>query len=209
MKVLAIGGHGDDIEFGCGGTLFKKREKDEDLRLYMGVVTLNAVDPIETPTRIAEGREAGTRLGGNLLTGSDEFVVCDLPHKPVIELVDGWVSEISPDEIFVHWKKDSNQDHVLIARAVFAATRRSSVSVFMYESMTSIEFTPTIFVDITAQMKKKEKLLRLFASQQTRDRRMKGFDLIKRMHAAARYHGVIASMECCEGFVPYRVTKKW
>ncbi len=209
MKILAIGAHGDDIEIGCGGTLFKKRECDPNLKLYMAVMTLNTVEPGNTAVRRKEEKEAAGMLDAELVTGPVDFVESRLEFRPVLQLLDGWLEDIKPDEIFMHWKNDSHQDHAVVARAVFAAARRSSASVFMYESMTSIAFSPTIFVDITSQMERKAELLSLFASQATEERMANGFDLIKRMRAAARYHGVVANMECAEGFIPYRITKEY
>ena len=209
MKILAIGAHGDDIEIGCGGTLLKKRERDPNLELYMAVVTLNAVEPGNTAVRRKEEKEAVKMLGAEFITGPVDFVESRLEFRPVLQLLDGWLEDIRPDEIFVHWENDSHQDHAVVARAVFAATRRWSASVFMYESMTSITFSPTIFVDVTSQIERKSELLDCFASQVTEERMADGFDLTKRMRAATRYHGVVANMECAEGFIPYRITKEY
>lgn len=209
MKVLAIGAHGDDIEIGCGGTLLKKRERDPDAKLYMTVATLNTVEPGNTAVRREEEERAAKMLGAELVTGPADFVESRLEFRPILQLLDRWLEEIGPDEIFVHWENDSHQDHIIVARAVFAATRRTRASVFMYESMTSIAFSPTIFVDVTPQMARKAELIDCFVSQVTEERMADGFDLTKRMHAAARYHGVVANMECAEGFIPYRITKEY
>jgi len=209
MKILAVGAHGDDIEIGCGGTLLKKREYCPNLELYMAVMTLNTVDPKNTAVRREEEKKVAKILGAELISGPADFVESRLEFRPVLQLLDGWLEDIGPDEIFVHWENDSHQDHMIVARAVFAATRRLSASVFMYESMTSISFLPTIFVDVTSQMERKAELLSCFASQITEKRMVDGFDLIKRMRATTRYHGVVANMECAEGFIPYRVTKEY
>lgn len=203
MRILAIGAHPDDIEYGCGGTLLKAMEEaEEKTDIYLGILAKAGNDRADEQMR----SKKRLRVKDLLLA---KFEDMKLERWSVIQVLDKWIESIRPTEIFVHWQRDSHQDHECAAMALFAATRRSEASIYMYESVTSIQFAPTIFADIKKQMKKKEGLIKCYRSQITEDKIKGGFDLIRRVRAMAEYHGVMGNLECAEGFSPYRIIRRF
>lgn len=203
MRILAIGAHPDDIEYGCGGTLLKAAEESkEKVDIYLGILT----KPDKKRT-IEQMRSKKKMQAKDLLIA--EFEDTKLEKRPVIQILDAWIDSIQPTEIFTHWWKDSHQDHECVSGALVAAVRRSNANVYMYESVTSIRFAPTIFVDIKKQMKKKERLIQCYKSQITEDKIKDGFDLIRHIKAMAKYQGMMGNLECAEGFSPYRIIKRF
>lgn len=202
MRILALGAHPDDVEYGCGGTLLKTMEEKKGwLEVYLGILTK------PDKKRIAEQICSRKKMQAKDLLFAG-FEDTQLEKRDVIQVLDMWISHICPDEIFVHWWADSHQDHVCVAKALFAAVRRSKASVYMYESVSSIQFVPTVFVDIEKQMKRKEGLIRCHRSQITEDKIKSGFDLIRCAKAMAVYQGIIGNLNCAEGFSPYRIIKE-
>ena len=64
MKILAIGAHPDDIEFGCGGTLIKYGLKGHDI--YLLVMTEGGMGGNQVERR-KEQEEAAQLLGAREL----------------------------------------------------------------------------------------------------------------------------------------------
>ena len=202
MRILAIGAHPDDVEYGCGGTLLKAAEEAKGkVDIYLGILTKSS------KRRMAEQMKSLKRMQGSGVWCA-KFEDTKLEKRSVIQILDKWIEVVCPTEIYVHWWMDSHQDHECVSKALFAAVRRSDASVYMYESVTSIHFVPTVFVDIKKQMKRKEELIRCHKSQITEDKIKSGFDLIRRVRAMAEYQGVMGNLECAEGFSPYRIIKR-
>lgn len=203
MRILAIGAHPDDIEYGCGGTLLKaKEESEERVDVYLGILTK------PSKKRMGEQERSKKKMQATELLFA-EFEDTKLEKQSVIQVLDMWIDFIRPTEIFTHWWRDSHQDHECVGKALFAAVRRSTANVYMYESVTSIQFIPTVFVDIEEQMKRKEGLIRCHRSQVMDDKVKSGFDLIRRTRAMAEYQGVMGNLECAEGFSPYRIIRRF
>ena len=66
MRVLAIGAHPDDIEFGCGGTLLRHRLAGDAITLL--VMTTGEQGP-DGDLRTREQEQAATLLGADLRWG--------------------------------------------------------------------------------------------------------------------------------------------
>lgn len=203
MRILAISAHPDDVEYGCGGTLLKTvEESEEKVDIYLGILTK------PDKKRATEQMCSKEKMQAKDLLMA-EFEDTKLEKRSVIQALDKWIESVHPTEIFIHWWQDSHQDHECASKALFAAVRRSDANVYMYESVTSIHFVPTVFVDIGRQMRRKEELIRCHRSQITEDKIKSGFDLIRRVRAMAEYQGVMGNLECAEGFSPYRVIKRF
>lgn len=203
MRILAISAHPDDIEYGCGGTLLKAvEESKEKVDIYLAILT--KPDKKRATEQMCSKKKMQAK---DLLIA--EFENTKLEKRSVIQALDKWIESVHPTEIFIHWWRDSHQDHECASKALFAAVRRSDASVYMYESVTSIHFVPTIFVDIRRQMRRKEELIQCHRSQITEDKIKSRFDLIRRVRAMAEYQGVMGNLECAEGFSPYRVIKRF
>ncbi len=147
MRVLAFGAHPDDIEVGMGGTIARYSKNKHD------VIMVIATIPNKRKIRRKEAENAAQILGAELL-------ILDIdPNRMIFsrELVrrlDEVIQEYSPDIVYTHWNHDSHQDHVAIANAVIAATRKNNCSLYMYEQtipggIVPYGFRAQSFVDIS------------------------------------------------------------
>ena len=147
MRALAFGAHPDDIEVGMGGTIAKYSKKKYDMFMVIAAI------PNKKEVRWKEAKNAAKILGA-------ELVILDIDPDKIIfsrELVrrfDEAIREYSPDIVYTHWNHDSHQDHVAVANAVIASTRKNNCSLYMYEQtipggIVPYGFRTQSFVDIS------------------------------------------------------------
>lgn len=147
MKVLAFGAHPDDIEVGMGGTIAIYSKKKYD------VIMVIATIPNRKEERLKEAENAAKILGAELIVldiNPDKIVF----SRGLVRKFDEVLGEYNPDIVYTHWNHDSHQDHVALANAVIAATRKNSSSLFMYEQtipggIVPYGFRTQLFVDIS------------------------------------------------------------
>lgn len=202
INILAIGPHPDDMEFGCGGTLWRYGRAGNNI--YQLILTDGCVggDPAtrrqeqENASRILDVKE--THWAGYHDTELED-------GRQLIRAIEDVVRTVAPEIVLVNFPEDSHQDHRAASRATIAATRNVK-EVLFYESPTSMHFEPDIFVDITDIMDEKIKLLELHASQveKTSIENLKITEIAK---AYATFRGVQGRVKHAEGFRGLRVLR--
>jgi len=200
MRILALGCHPDDIEFGCGGTLIKYARAGHEV--YAMVMTEGDAGGDEAVRR-AEQEAAAEILGCKRLFwgGYDDT---ELPlSRDLIQRVEGIIAEVDPDFIFIHYGDDTHQDHRNLAKATITATRYTR-NVLFYEGPTTNNFTPTVFVDITREEKHKIAALEAHASQVEKTN-IGDLSIVEVVHSAALFRGTQARVRSAEGFMPLRL----
>ena len=108
-----------------------------------------------------------------------------------------------PDFIFVNYPEDTHQDHRQVARAAVSATRYAR-NVLFYEGPTTVDFTPTVFIDIADEFEQKLQALRRHRSQVLKTR-IEGTAICEIAEASAHFRGVQARVRWAEGFTPLRL----
>src|SRR5262245_18177224 len=120
-RVLYLGAHCDDIEIGCGGTIFKMAHAGRDLAVHWVVFSSN-------PEREQEAR------------GSANAFLAEVSKKTVVihTLKDGFLPyvgaevkacfeqlklDFSPDLIFTHYRGDLHQDHRIVSELTWNTFR--------------------------------------------------------------------------------------
>jgi LmbE family N-acetylglucosaminyl deacetylase len=197
VNILAVGAHPDDIELGCGGTLLAHRARGD--RVSMLVFTRGECGPQDVLSRADEQEIAAQILGATLYWGDFEDGEVRSGRRAVV-LVERIIDESEADTVYVHVPRDSHQDHRAAAAATLAAARRAS-RVLLYESPTSQEFSPTLFVDIADHLGGKLAALRAHASQVLKN----GLVDPEAVEAQARYRGFQARMRHAEAFESSRM----
>lgn len=144
--MLAVGAHPDDVAIGCGGTLaLAARSGDEILAVIMTEGTRRG-DPA---TRVGESIAASKLLGTALLLGDlDDGDVDDADVDAFLEPI---IEKFRPHAVFTHSPKDSHPDHQAVALGALAAGRHIP-SILCFESPSTLEFHPNVYVDITASI---------------------------------------------------------
>jgi LmbE family N-acetylglucosaminyl deacetylase/tetratricopeptide (TPR) repeat protein len=163
--ILAIGAHPDDIELGCGGYLLKAKESGAavfGLTVSRGECGMEALGD-----RSAEQQKAAEFLGLDNLwnLGIPDTAIREHQRK-VVEAIEQKIRESGATVILTHSPYDLHSDH----QAVFDATKeaaRNVPTVLCYEDVgTAKEFVPNYFVDITAYIDDKMRLVAYHRTQQ-------------------------------------------
>jgi LmbE family N-acetylglucosaminyl deacetylase len=200
MKILALGCHPDDIEFGCGGTLSKYADAGHEV--YMMVMTEGHAGGDQV-TRRHEQEKAAEIIGCRRLFWGG-YTDTELPlSRALIQTVEEVIGEIEPAFIFVHFGEDTHQDHRVLSQATVTATRYTR-NVLFYEGPTTQNFIPTVFVALHDVIGRKIDALQAHASQ-VRKTNIGDLNIVELAEAAALFRGTQARIKHAEGFVPLRL----
>ncbi len=200
MNILAIGAHPDDIEFGCGGTLFKYSENGH--KVYM--LVLSKGDKGGDPdVRQKEQEESARILRVEKLFFSDYVDTEIVQSQKLITEIESFLKEVKPDFIFVQYFDDTHQDHRNLSESTISATRYIQ-NVLFYEGPTTQNFTPNVFVDITKVFDKKLECLNAHASQVSKTN-IEGLSIIEAAKSAAHFRGIQGRVKFAEAFHSLRL----
>ena len=199
-EVLAIGAHPDDIELGCGGALLAHVAAGD--RVTMLVVTGGENGPGnagQVTGRRTEQVAAARTIGAALRWGG--LTDCAVPtDSSTVGLIETVLGETGAELVYVHAPDDSHQDHRAVAAATLAAARRLP-RVLHYQSPSTLTFTPTVFVDVTAHLTGKLAALRCHESQVDLSAMVEPDAVV----ASARHWGAQARIGYAEAFSPTRM----
>jgi LmbE family N-acetylglucosaminyl deacetylase len=198
MKILGIGAHPDDLEFGCGGTFFKLAAAGH--KVHMLVMTCGSVggDP---RLRVQEQERSAALLKAKLYWGGFEDTGVQL-NRELIQAVEKRMEAVKPDAVFVNYAEDTHQDHRSVSRAVETAARYMENLLF-YEVPTTMDFDPCIFTDIGPAINRKVALLKCHRSQVYKTR-VKNLSIVESAKAAAMFRGYQGRVKYAEGFMARR-----
>jgi bacillithiol biosynthesis deacetylase BshB1 len=175
IDILAFGPHPDDVELGCGGTLFKLKK----LGYSTGIIDLT------------EG-ELGSRgtVEQRYKESAEAAKILNIDYRENVKLPDGNI-EASPENrdriiriirnlkpilIFAPYQDDRHPDHVHASRLIdeswfFAGVRKVIPGLKPHRPyriiyyMAKYEFQPSFVIDITEEFDKKFQALKAYHSQ--------------------------------------------
>jgi len=200
MNILAIGPHPDDLEYGCGGTLIKYALKGHRIYLYIATRGELGGDP---QVRQKEQEEAGRIIGVEKVFWGD-YADTRIPTNPSpIQAIEGVMKEVQPDFIFINFWDDTHQDHRILSRCVSSATRYVKNFLF-YETPTTQNFTPNVFVDVGEVMDRKKELLAAHASQMAKTN-IESLNIIECSSSTSMFRGIQGRVKFAEGFASLRL----
>jgi LmbE family N-acetylglucosaminyl deacetylase len=201
MKVLAIGAHPDDIEVGCAGTLMKYSKSGHEIFLLVmteghkgGDAKLRREEQYKAaeilkPKEVMWAGYKDTELTPNMN---------ELVHD--IEIV---LNKIKPDFIFANYGDDTHQDHRALCKATVSATRYVR-NVLFYETPTTHDFSPTVFVNIRETIEEKYSMLLAHQSQVMKTN-IEGLSIVDVAKSTAIFRGIQGRLQYAEAFIPLRL----
>jgi LmbE family N-acetylglucosaminyl deacetylase len=200
MNILAIGSHPDDIEYGCGGTLIKYSRRGHKVALL--VITCGEAGGNPKGRRqeqVKSSKFLKARLTWGRFRDTDVRIEKNLIHCIELE-----IQKVKPDLIFVHYFADTHQDHRNVSQATLTATRYIR-NVLLYEVPTTLEFNPTVFMNIGDVLKEKLRLLKAHESQ-VHETRVADLSILESAGSCANFRGFQNRVRYAEGFVPVRLS---
>lgn len=203
LKVVCVGGHPDDPESGCAGTLARY----SDLGHSVTVIYLTRGErgiqgkSLEEAARIrtAECEAACKAMGAKTAFAGQIDGAADFTRTRVDELLKLLAAE-SPDLVFTHWPVDTHMDHQVASmcaiRACMALSNRPHIYFFEVNSGSQTQgFLPNTYVDITPVLEKKKSALFAHVSQDGRGIWQQHHEVI------AQWRGREAGVSAAEAFV--------
>src|SRR4051794_20044271 len=113
-KIVCVGGHPDDPESGCGGTLAKLAKAGNDVTIIY-LTTGEAGIPGKTHTESAAIRKQEAIKACEVLNAKPVFAG-QIDGDSIVD--NAWLTKIEtlimtekPDIVFTHWPIDSHKDH--------------------------------------------------------------------------------------------------
>jgi len=200
MKIMAIGAHPDDIEFGCGGTLYKYTTKGH--QAYLMIMTQGDQGG-EPGVRAKEQENSQAILGIDRIYWSDYQDTKLVVDKEMINKIERVIAGVKPDFILTHFPDDTHQDHRHLAQATISATRYVQ-NVMFFEGPTTQNFTPNVYVDISATLETKIEALKAHHSQIEKTN-IEDMSIIELARSTANFRGIQGRVKFAEAFSSLRL----
>jgi LmbE family N-acetylglucosaminyl deacetylase len=166
-RILVLGAHPDDIEYGCFGIL-SEYQKQADLFAFVASLGSKA-DKTSGPIREKESIAALKGLRFKQIIFRQELGFSFENYTDISDEIFGLIDKIKPDLILTHSKHDTHQEHRLLHDMTLTAARRSQASILCYGTLSNtLKFSPTYFKDITPFFKSKKAALLKHKSQKNK-----------------------------------------
>jgi len=172
LSIVCIGGHPDDPESGCGGTLARYAAAGHAVTIvYLtrgerGIEGKTLADAARI--RTAESEAACRILGATPRYFGQIDGATELTHAHV-DAMTKLVAAEKPDIILAHWPIDTHMDHqVASLLAIRAWMAVKSADLFFYEVNAGSQtegFKPDTYIDISAVVEQKKRALFAHVSQ--------------------------------------------
>jgi len=220
-KILIICAHPDDEVIGCGGTisLLSKLAKIDLLVLTNGEGSRNFIDkkklekaPFERKKMLQKScKILGIRNIHQFDFPDNQLDSCTILQ--ITKLLEKYINKYKPDTIFTHYKNDLNIDHRKVFEATVTAARpfknKFIKNLISFEITSSTElslstekFNPNLFIDITNKIKVKQKALKIYKKQFSKDPSLLN---IKNIISFAKYRGGYIGTKYAEAFEVVRI----
>ncbi len=174
-NILIVGAHYDDTELSCGGAAAKW--VDEGKTVYKLTLTDNSTDFKQLGVLVSyeDSKAASARaceiLGITEITDFQPVECSRLVYsKDIMQRVESVIYQYEIDTVFMHYKDDTNQDHVEASRICLTAARHCD-NVFQYQSngyIFSEPYYPNFFVDISRYINQKKMALEQYSNEHNR-----------------------------------------
>jgi LmbE family N-acetylglucosaminyl deacetylase len=174
-KIVVVGAHPDDPECGCGGVMARYADAGHAVSVVYftrGEAGIRGKSHEEAAAiRTAEAQRAVKILGARAVFAGQIDGATEVNKARYAEF-DKLLASEAPDVVFAHWPLDTHGDHCVASLAAYHAwlAMRRKPALYFFEVMTNAgrqtqQFTPSIFVDITATAGRKREAIYAHSSQ--------------------------------------------
>ena len=223
MRILAIGAHPDDLEMLCAGTLVKCAQRGDEV--FMAIATNgNVGSTTHSREQIADIRHQEALASAGLIGAEliwlnfpDEFLVDNEESR--LKFIEAY-RQARPDCVLAHSQNDYHPDHVMAGWLAWSARIPATAKLVETESpacekmphfyymdtIGSIGFQPTEYVDISETFEAKKEMLLKHQSQSGFLEHMFGIGYVEFMEAMAKKRGAEVGCTYAE---PFRSLDTW
>ena len=123
-----------------------------------------------------------------------------LKHDPdTIDFLSNIIKKYSIDTVLCQYYKDTHQDHVNLGLNTLSIAT-SCKNLIFYESLTSTEFVPNYYIDISKYEIDKKNVLKEYVSQIEKYKN-RNQDLLSYIDAKDKINGIKSHVDYAEGFI--------
>jgi len=208
-RVLVISVHPDDETFGCGGTILKHINNNDEVHCLFA--TSGNVNQKQILKKVVELYCFKSYVCLELI----ELQLADMSLNDIIPLISSVFKQIEPEILYIPNRSDIHSDHRAVYNAVSACTKsfrypyikkilmcevisETDFSLALYENT----FIPNYFVDITDTFSKKIEILQLYESELLPYPKTRNIDAIRALN---RYRGSLINSEYAEAFMALKI----
>ena len=203
QRILCVGGHPDDPESGCGGTLAKLSAAGHDvttLYLTRGEAGIPGKSHAEASAIRSKEAEAACKLLAVKPHFLGQIDGNTIVNNEWIDKMVSFIEQSKPDIVFTHWPIDSHKDHQAASMLTTQAWMRGGkkFDLYYFEVLSGIQtvgFHPTDYVDITSTRESKRKAVYCHTSQNPAEIYSHGHELME------QFRGLEAGYGAAEAFV--------
>jgi LmbE family N-acetylglucosaminyl deacetylase len=123
--ILCLAAHADDIEIGCGGTLFRLLQSWPDVEVHWYVLSAPGPRQREARRSAAAWLRAARKSHVDILEFRENYFPdhwADIKNR-----MEQIRASCDPDLIFTHWRGDLHQDHRVVSELTWNAFRRHTI----------------------------------------------------------------------------------
>ncbi len=206
LRVVCLGAHPGDPEFGCGGTMAKFTKAGHSVT-FIYLTRGEAGDPSKSFAESAALRTKEAETACGLLQAKAIFAGQTdgntILSKEKNEEMSRLILSENPDLVFTQWPIDSHPDHQVTGMLALTAWIRTGrqFTLYFYEVNTGSEtmgFVPTDYVDISDQRDIKKAAMFAHKTQDPEGTYNNYFKLLE------EFRGLEAGVRAAEGFVHYK-----
>jgi LmbE family N-acetylglucosaminyl deacetylase len=165
-RILLVGPHPDDIEYGCGGTVAKYSGPNE---VFSVIFAPCLEDPLNAG--ILEEHEKAMRL-----LGAKEIMKQKLPRdklelhsQEIRDILYGLKIKFDPQVVMCPSLGDLHQDHNVVGNCCLTVFRDTATLLGYEITRSTKDFSPTLFVQLSeGDMQKKLQALKFYRTQYRR-----------------------------------------
>ena len=218
MKILVISVHPDDETLGCGGTILKHKDNNDDI--YWLILT-------KADESVGFSEEFIVKRRNQINTVSEmygfkqvynlDFITTKLhlvDFNLLINRISNIMNMVKPDIVYMNNRTDIHTDHQIAAKAIISCTKSFRFpfikKVLMYECISETEMTPSfpenvflpnVFSDISNYIDKKIEIMKIYESEIQTPPMPRSEENIR---AIARFRGASCGAYYAEAFMLVR-----
>ena len=146
LQILCLGAHSDDIEIGCGATIYRLLKEYPKVRIYWIVLGSSGT---RTEEALGSANEILKDVEDKVITVKgfrDSF----FPYigNEIKEYFEQLKADMDPDIIFTHYGKDSHQDHRLVSELTWNTFRNHLIMEYEIPKYDGDLGSPNFFVQL-------------------------------------------------------------
>lgn len=168
LRVLCLGSHSDDIEIGCGGTILRLAESNENAEFWWIVFSATGERKEEASRSAGAFLKTAKRKKIIIKAFRESFFFAE--NVGIKEFFEDLKLKFQPDLIFTHYRNDLHQDHRAISDLTWNTFRRHLILEYEVPKYDGDLGTPNVFVSLDERSRqlKVRYILAHFESQRQR-----------------------------------------